>query len=259
MIFRCLTLSVLSLTAAPLCLAQAALSVTPAYAVITREAPHGSFTLRNEGTEGVEVVISARYGVIASENQSTEVVLGKGGNLGDLTPHLMFFPDRCILAPDDERVVRYMVDNVAAAAEKAHITLMHFEMRERGAPSLEQVPVVASALSIVYNLVTPLVFINGTSRPALEAQLVRVGPGELVLEFSARNDWPFLGGVTAVHEGAPIQRVETAVYTRRLVTIPLPSGPPPAEITLQFDTRYTGMAASVRRHLLAPPSLTLEL
>ena len=259
MIRRILILIAFSQAQAPECLGQAALSVTPAYAIITRDAPHGTFTLRNEGTEGVEIVISARYGVIATQNQSTDVILGEGGMLGDLTEKLLFFPDRCILAPGDERVVRFLVDDVAAADEKAHITLMHFEMRERGAPSLEQVPVVASALSIVYNLVTPLVFLGGISRPVLEARMVRTLPEELVLELSARNAWPFLGGITVVHEGAVIGRVETAVYTRRQVSIPLSPGPLPDAVTLEFDTRYTGMAADVRRQLIAPPSVTLNL
>lgn len=259
MIRRMTILIALSLAGVQICSGQAALSVTPAYAVITRDAPHGTFTLRNEGTEGVEVVISARYGVIATDNQSTDVMLGEGGMLGDLTEKLLFFPDRCVLAPGDERVVRFLVDDVAAADEKAFITLMHFEMRERGAPSLEQVPVVASALSIVYNLVTPLVFVNGISQPILNARAVRAAPGELVLELSALNAWPFLGGVSVVQEDAAIGRVETAVYTRRWVTIPLLPGPLPDAVTLTFDTRYTGMAAEVRRQLIAPPSVTLNL
>lgn len=249
----------MGLAIAPLCMGQATLSVTPAYAAITQEAPHGTFTLRNEGTESIEIVVSARYGVIATEHDATDVVLGKGGRLGDLTDHLLFYPDRCILAPGDERVVRYMVDNTAAAADKAYITLMHFEMWERGTPSLEQVPVVASALNIVYSLVTPLVFINGTSRPALEARLVRLEPGALVLELAVQNEWPFLGGVTVSNDGKPMHRVETVVYTQRQIVIPLKSEELPSAITLQFDLNYTGMPASVQRNMVVPPSLRLEL
>ena len=163
----------LILAAVPDCPGQAALSVTPAYAVITRDAPHGTFSLRNNGSEGVEVVIYAKYGVIATRDSTTEVQVGQAGLLKDLSPQLIFFPDRLILMPGDERVVRYMVSDVDQAAQGAHITLMHFEMQERAAASLEQVPVVASALSIVYNLVTPLVFINGTSRPVLKADVAR--------------------------------------------------------------------------------------
>lgn len=256
---RYLVLLCLGLSAVSLCRGQAALSVTPAYAVITRDMPHGIFTLRNNGTESVEVVIRARYGVIATQDSTTEVVLDKGGHLGDLSQHLIFFPDRSILAPGDERVVRYMVDNAARAEEKGHITLMHFEMQERAVASLEQVPVVASALSIVYNLVAPLVFINGESRPVLAAELVDVKAGELIIELTAQNAWPFLGGVTVTHQGMPLQRIETAVYTRRRVLFQLPTEPLPDRITLLFDSDYTGMTASVRRQLAAPPSVTLTL
>lgn len=256
---RYLLLMCLGLSAVSLCRGQAALSVTPAYAVIMRDAPHGIFTLRNNGTESVEVVIKARFGVIATQDSTTEVVLDEGGNLGDLSPHLVFFPDRCILAPGDERVVRYMVDNAARMAETGHITLMHFEMQERAAASLEQVPVVASALSIVYNLVAPLVFINGESRPVLAAKLVRTQGRELIIELAAQNAWPFLGGVTITHQRTPLQRIETAVYTRRQVHVQLPDGPRPDQITLLFDTDYTGMTAAVRRQLATPPFVTLTL
>ena len=124
-------LSVLSIIGILVCQAhgQAALSVTPAYAVITDEAPYGAFTLHNAGTEGVEVTISARYGAIASTDSTTAVVLDEAGQLGDLARHLTFFPDRCILPAGGEQVVRYRIH---AAPKGGHITLMHFAMQERG-------------------------------------------------------------------------------------------------------------------------------
>ena len=210
----------LILAAVPDCPGQAALSVTPAYAVITRDAPHGTFSLSNNGSEGVEVVIYAKYGVIATRDSTTEVLIGEGGQIEDLSPQLIFFPDRLILMPGDERVVRYMVDDVDQAAQGAHITLMHFEMQERAAASLEQVPVVASALSIVYNLVTPLVFINGTSQPVLKADVARAARGLLVVDLETENGWPFLGGIAVMRDDVTLGRTESAIYTRRRVENP---------------------------------------
>ena len=149
--------------------AQTALSVTPAYAVVTNEQPYGAFVLYNQGTEGVEITISAHYGVIASTDSTTAVMLEEAGELGDLSRHLTFFPDRCILPAGGEQTVRYRIQE---APEGAHIALMHFAMQERGAIVDGQIPSVASGLSIVYNLVAPLIYLQGRGVPVLSARFL---------------------------------------------------------------------------------------
>ena len=233
---------------------QAALSVTPAYAVTTDEAPYGAFTLHNAGTEGVEVTISARYGAIASTDSTTAVVLDEAGQLGDLARHLTFFPDRCILPADGEQVVRYRIH---AAPEGGHITLMHFAMQERGAIVDGQVPAVATGLSIVYNLVAPLVYLQGRGIPTVTARVLESTPNALHLYLESHSPWPFLGGISVLQDGEKLGRAEAAVYTTRLVQVPVSLDPDKRRIQLQFDTAYTGLPRSIQRVLGVPSPIEL--
>ena len=233
---------------------QAALSVTPAYAVVTNEVPYGAFTLYNAGTEGVEVTISARYGAIASTDSTTDVVLDEAGQLGDLTKHLTFFPDRCILPAGGEQIVRYRIN---AVPEGGHIVLMHFAMQERGAIVNGQVPAVATGLSIVYNLVAPLVYLQGSGVPILTARVLESTPNALHLYLESHGPWPFLGGIRVLQDGQQIGRAEAAVYTTRLVRIPVHQDLEKRRIQLRFDTEYTGLPRSIQRVLRVPSSIEL--
>lgn len=249
-------LFVLLIIGIPVCEAhgQAALSVTPAYAVITDEAPYGAFTLYNAGTEGVEVTISARYGAIASTDSTTAVMLDEAGQLGDLTRHLTFFPDRCILPAGGEQVVRFRIHE---APEGGHITLMHFAMQERGAIVDGQVPAVATGLSIVYNLVAPLVYLQGSGIPIFTARVLDSTPNALYLYLESHSPWPFLGGIRVLQDGEQLGRAEAAVYTTRLVRVPISQDPDQRRVLLQFDTAYTGLPSSIQRILKVPSSIEL--
>ncbi len=236
---------------------QAALSVTPAYAVVTQETPYGAFTLSNEGTEPVEITISARYGVIASSDSTTHVVLGEGGRLGNLADRLTFFPDRCILTPGNERIVRYLVDDASTVPHGGHIALMHFAMQERAVARQDQVPAVATALSIVYNLVTPLIYLSGQGAPDLDVQVLAARPGALDVMLRIRGVWPFLGGVIVKDGSKQLGRAEVAVYTERRLVIPLSGNVLPERLELHFDTRYTGLSHNVRQYLMAPEPISI--
>ncbi len=236
--------------------AQAALSVTPAYAVITDEKPYGAFVLYNQGTEDIEVTIRAHYGVIASTDSTTEVVLGEAGQLRDLTEHLTFFPDRAILVAGSEQTVRYRIHE---AQEGAHIALIHFAMQERGAILNEQIPVVASGLSIVYNLVAPLVYFQGRGMPVLSAKFLEYGSGELYLSIENQSSWPFLGGIRVVQDGNQLGRAESAIYTKRLVRIPIFETPNKGQLRLEFDTEYTGLSMILQRQLGTPMPIELNM
>lgn len=234
--------------------AQASLSVTPAYVVTTDEAPFGSFVLSNQGTESLEVVITAHYGVIASTDSGTEVVLGEAGQLGDLSPLMTYFPHRCILSPGSDQTVRYRIHK---ASEGGHITLMHFAMRERGAIVEGQIPEVASGLSIVYNLVAPLIYLQGWGIPLLKATSFNLQPQELQIVFENHSRWPFFGGVRVVQGDQQLGRAEVAVYTKRLLRIPI-STSLDGLFRLEFDAEYTGLKQSLRHQLGIPNPIHLR-
>ena len=234
--------------------AQASLSVTPAYVVVTDEAPFGSFVLYNQGTEPIEVVISAHYGVIASNDSTTGVVLGEAGKLGDLSTHLTFFPHRCILSAGSEQTVRY---RILAPSEGGHIALMHFAMRERGAIVDGQIPEVASGLSIVYNLVAPLIYLQGHGRPILSARPLVHTSHEIHLSIENHSTWPFFGGIRVLQDDQLVGRAESAVYTTRLVKIPVSESVLGQSLRLEFDTEYTGLKQTLQSQLPIPDPIQL--
>ncbi|MCY4171557.1 MAG: hypothetical protein OXE59_02290 [Bacteroidetes bacterium] len=234
--------------------AQASLSVTPAYVVTTDESPFGSFVLSNQGTEPVEVTITAHYGVIASTDSTTEVVLGEAGQLGDLSPFLSFFPHRCILTAGSEQTVRYRIHE---SHEGGHIALMHFAMRERGAIVDGQIPEVASGLSIVYTLVAPLIYLQGRGHPILTAYPIQLSGQELHLSLENHSQWPFFGGIRVIQKGQQLGRAEAAIYTKRLIRIPVSNHLVDSAIRLEFDTDYTGLKRMIRSQLGIPNPINL--
>lgn len=244
---------------------QVSLSVTPAYAYITEQAPHGSFVLRNDGTERVEVVVTAQYGVIESDVQgaATHVTLEEGGLMGDLTGHLTFFPDRLIIEPGQERFVRYMARNTTSLPDGGHIALMHYQMQERHSVREDQVPAVATGLSIVYNLVAPIVLIKGEGTPLLHAEVLGFDDDTLHLLVTNRGSFPFVGGIAATTwkngEQVTLGRVESAIYTRRRVEIPLSGLPESGRVLLQFDKTYGSMPLEVSSRFTAPAPIEIEL
>lgn len=237
--------------------AQATLSVTPAYSFITDEAPHGAFALKNEGTEHLEVVVSAKFGVIEAdpEGRSTHVTLGSAGSLGNLADDLTYFPQRLILEPGAERVVRYMATGDESGG---HIALMHFQMRERAAVASDEIPEVATALSIVYNLVAPVVLIGSQGVAHVRAEVLEVSDDALALLLSNDSPFPFVGGVTVRGaDGSPLGRAESAVYTRRRLDITLSGLTTDGPYTLEFDNRYRGLSESMRTRLAVPDPIAL--
>ena len=242
--------------------AQVSLTVTPAYAYITEQEPHGTFLLRNEGTERVEVVASAHYGVIESDSAgtSTHITLDEGGSMGDLTAQLAFFPDRLILEPGQERVVRFQVRGAELLADGGHIALMHYQMQERHGIEDDEVPAIATGLNIVYKLVAPIVLIKGEGAAMVDASMLSVEDDRLNLVLTNRGEYPFVGGVTASveREGQLVDlgRTESAVYTQRRVEIPL-SEVPPGRVVLQFDSTYGGLSPDVQSRVAHPEPITI--
>ena len=239
---------------------QATLSVTPAYTYITTEAPHGAFRLRNEGTQPLEVIVTAEYGVIESDTtgSATGVILGTAGRLGDLTSRLTFFPGRLILDPGQERVVRYLVEGADALQRGGHIVLMHYRMQERAAVNEHAIPAIATAISIEYSLVTPLVVISGPGAARLSAKVLGVSEGALALMLVNGAAFPFAGGVSVERDGHVLGRTVTAVYTQRRVDIALTAPLTPGRFTLRFDGEYPGVPAATRRYLLVPSPVELQ-
>lgn len=238
---------------------QATLSVSPAYVYLTTNEPHGSFRLRNEGTQPLEIIVTAEYGVIESDavGSGARVVLGAAGRLGDLADKLSFFPQRLILSPGHEQVVRYLVDGADALPPGGHIALMHFRMQERAAIDSLNVPAVATAISIEYSLVAPLVMVRGASTARLSAEVLASTDSTLTLLMYNESRYPFAGHIALVRDGRVLGRVPAAVYTRRRVVIPVHA--PPGSYRLHFDVEYPGVSLRTRRQLQAPPSVLLEL
>ncbi len=240
--------------------AQASLSVTPAYTYLTAQAPYGSFRLRNEGTQPLEIIVTAEYGVIESDSagRGTAIVTGHAGLLGDLTDRLTFFPERLILAPAEERVVRYLVEGAEALPAGGHIALIHYRMRERAMLSKDAIPAIATAISIEYSLVAPLVVVSGPGASRLGARLLETSGSTLALLLISEGRFPFAGGVRVEQEGQVLGRAVTALYTRRRVDIelsaPLLRGP----WRLVFDNDYPGLSEAVRRDLQVPAPLELH-
>lgn len=251
----------LFLGASPLlAVAQSSLSVTPAYAYITEQQPHGAFVLRNEGTSSVEVVARALYGVIESDaaGQGTRIALGKAGAMGDLAQRLTFFPERLILEPGGERYVRYLVREVETLSSGASVALMHYEMLERAALPQDQIPAVATALSVVYSLVAPLVLIKGHGAPRLEARVLSLEDSTLSVLLHNTSAFPFVGGVSLYSEEARLGRTEAAIYTHRRLEIPLEELPRGSPLTLRFDASYTGLSADAKSRMLLPAPLAIS-
>ncbi len=211
--------------------------------------------LHNQGTEAVEITIDAHYGVIASTDSTTSVILDAAGDLGDLSQYLTFFPDRCILPAGEKQTVRYRIHE---APEGGHIALMHFAMQERGAIVDGQIPSVASGLSIVYNLVAPLIYLQGRGMPVLSARFLKGTSEELHLYLENRSRWPFLGGIRVTQNGRQLGRAESAVYTGRLVRIPVAELPEQGSLQLEFDRNYTGLSRALQRHLILPNTINLN-
>lgn len=240
--------------------AQSSLSVTPAYAYITERQPHGAFVLRNEGSSSVEVIARALYGVIASDSagRGTHIALGEAGAMGDLAQRLTFFPERLILEPGSERFVRYLVREVETLPSGASVALMHYEMLERAAVPEDQIPAVATALSVVYSLVAPLVLIKGHGTPRLEARVLSVEDSTLTLLLDNTSAFPFVGGVSIYSGRVQLGRMEAAVYSRRRLEIPLEELPRGSTLTLRFDASYTGLSADAKSRMLLPAPIAVS-
>ncbi len=254
---RLLVLLLFGTLAPILALAQASLSVTPAYVYITEREPHGFFALHNGGDTSIEVVLLARYGVIESDSAATFVTLGEAGSLGDLAARLTFFPDRIVLGPGNDQHVRFMVRGVEDVADGAHIALMNFEMQERAAVTADQIPAVASALSIVYSLVAPIVLIKGHGGAALEARIVQKSKGRVNLLLTNQSTFPFVGGVTIWSDGHMVGRAESAVYTRRTVEVEVVESIGSGPLQVRFDAAYPGVPNDVRSRLVLPAPIEL--
>ncbi len=232
----------------------ATLSVSPAYAYITAQEPYGAFRLRNEGTVSMEVIVSAQYGVIEADSvgENTRIVTGRAGLVGDLTDRLIFYPERAILEPGTEQVVRFMIEGAAALPDGGYITLMHYKMQERAAVGESAIPAVATAISIEYSLVAPLVLFSGPIEPVLSTRVLGITDSTLTLLLANSTSYPFIGGVSAVKDGRSLGRILTAVYSRRRIEIPLSAPLGESPFTVAFDTDFPGISPYFARSTTPP-------
>ena len=235
--------------------------IKPAFAYIAPSGPHGAFHLSNEGTAAVEILVSAQYGVIETDSsgESTHITIGSAGRIGDLTSRLTFFPERLILEPGSDHVLRYMVEGVDALEPRGYITLMHFKMQERVAVSDGAVPAVAPSIAIQYSLVAPLTLLSHDSAPTLTARVLGVQDSTVSLLLSNTSSHPFVGSVQVVERDVVLGHAPVAVYTRRRVEVPLTALPSGSVFTLTFTSDYPGLDAAIARTLTPPLPLEVTL
>ena len=235
--------------------------ISPAAAYISPAGAHGAFHLSNEGTATVEILVSAQYGVIETDSSgaSTHITIGSAGRIGDLTSLLTFFPDRLILEPGTDHVLRYMVEGADALEPRGYITLMHFKMQERAAVAVGAVPAVAPSIAIQYSLVAPLTLLSHASAPTLAARVLGVRDSTVSLLLSNTSLHPFVGSVQVVERDVVLGRAPAAVYTRRRVDVPLSALPAGPVFTLMFTSDYPGLSAALARTLRPPLPLEVTL
>ncbi len=238
----------------------ATLSISPAYAYISAVEPYGSFRLSNNGTAGMEVVVSAEYGVVEADSagENTSIVVGRAGLLGDLSERLTFYPERVILEPGSEWVVRYMVEGADALPDAGYIALMHFKMQERAAVRSSEVPALATAINIEYSLVAPLVLLSSEGAPELSAQVLGTTDSTVTLLVTNDSPHPFVGGVNIMVGERALGRMQSAVFTRRRIEIPLSAPLEDGVLTLTFDTDYPGLDAVLAKSIVPPFPLEIR-
>ena len=235
--------------------------ISPAFAYISPSGPHGAFRLSNDGTATVEILVSAQYGVIETDSagESTHITIGSAGQVGDLTPRLTFFPERLVLEPGTDHVLRYMVEGADALEPRGYITLMHFKMQARVAVAGRAVPAVAPSIAIQYSLVAPLTLLSHDSAPTLTARVLGVRDSTVSLLLSNTSPHPFVGSVQVVDKEVVLGRAPVAVYTRRRVEVPLSAFPSGTVFTLTFTSDYPGLDAAIARTLTPPRPLEVTL
>ena len=262
-----LVTTLLVVSAATPCLAaraqergRATLSVSPAYAYITRTTPYGSFRMSNTGTAGMELMVTAQYGVLEADSSGavTNLTLGSAGQIGDLTARLTFFPERVILSPGESRVLRYMVEGADALPDGGHIALMHFTMVERAAVPQDAAPAMAAALTIRYSVVAPLTLLSHTSTPTLTAKALTASDSTLTVLLVNTSRHPFVGSVRVVDRGVTLGSVTAAVHTRTRIEVPLSSPLVDPMFSLQFSTDYPGADATTARVVTPPAPLAVS-
>ena len=233
--------------------AQAELSASPAYKWLTPARPHGSVELRNTGTAPAEIAVTVAYGVVESPPSDARATVhyGRAGLLGDISAAVTYFPRAMILQPGEHQSLRYAINETENLPPGGHIALIQLRLRQRSGVSPEATPAVAPGLAVEFVLVSPVIVIVGDGHPVLSARLVAHTPTLASVLVENTSAWPFAGEMTlrSAETGLPLGSAEVAVFTRRVVEIPLEGPLPPGALDLTFAPSFPGLDGALLRQV----------
>jgi len=213
---------------------QAGLTVRPAYAWLTQARPHGAVFLTSTGTAPVEVHLTLAYGVIESppDDARATVQYGRAGLMGDISAAFTYWPRAMVLEPGEQQVLRYAVNGAEHLPPGGHIALLQFRLLERIWPAPGQI--------VELVLASPVIVIVGDGHAVLNARLVAHTPTLASVLVENTSAWPFAGEMTlrSAETALPLGSAEVAVFTRRLVEIPLDAPLPSGALELTFAPSF---------------------
>ena len=241
--------------------AQAKLSAMPAYQWLTPARPHGAIELTNTGTAPAEVAVTMAYGVVESPPSDARATVhyGRAGLMGDISAALTYFPRAMILQPGEQQSLRYAVNDTENLPPGGHIALIQLRLRQRSGVRPEATPAVAPGLAVEFVLVSPIIVIVGDGHPALSARLVAHTPTLASVLVENTSAWPFAGEMTlrSAATALSLGSAEVAVFTRRVVEIPLDAPLPTGALELTFGPTYPGLDGALLRQVAAHAPLAV--
>jgi len=254
-----LLLPLLLLTAVPLA-AQPSMTISPPYAWISQREPFASFTIQNSGTEELEVYVQARPATIRADSGGTNGILSGTGELGDLTPHLSFFPPRVLLHPGERQTVRVLVKNRGMLPPGGYASMLEFVMKRRPSPAEAVTNGVGMALQFTYSLAVPLFFVSGSGEIDLTASVYGVDSTRTLLLIEAHGGFPFVWHVKIFDNdsGALLGERDISIATARYLEIgPLP--PTTRQLRLVFDPIYNEKEQPIMATVQFPRQIIVDV
>ena len=254
-----LSLPTLLLLALPLA-AQPSMTIAPPYAWISQREPYASFIVENTGTEVIEVFIQARPATIRADSGGTNGILAGTGELGDLTPHLSFFPPRVLLHPGERQTVRALIKNRGMLPPGGYATMMEFVMKRRPSPAEAITEGVGLQLQFTYSLAAPIFYISGSGEIDLAASVYGVDSTRTLLLIEAKGGFPFVGHVKVFDNdsGALIGERDISIATSRYLEIgPLP--PTTRQLRLTFEPIYNEKEQPIMATVRFPRQIVVDV
>lgn len=236
-----------------------AVTVSPPFAWLTEAAPYGSIRLENTGSRTSEVIIEVDYGEIKTlTGEGDGVVFNEPSTLGDLSPHLVVFPPRTILAPGEVQTVRYSVRDAALLPAGGYVAMVRCLLIPRIPVGSGQIPASSAGVQINYALIIPILLIRGDGLPRIHAELVAHNEASATIFLQSESGLPWGGWVRL--ESADGTRVygtsDITLYTERELKIPLDT-PLGEQFRVVFDDEIHWLPPLIQSRLAPPPPILI--